>query len=93
MENLRGPDRGESVIAEGSTGFEGPEGPARVGPTLKRPDRLEEGDLLVAVSQAVLRELEGGAVLADLQQSWHTMGIWPVDPVPQDIRMSVVPPI
>ena len=69
MENLRGPNRGEAIIAEGSTGHEVPEGPTRVGPTLKRPDRLEEGDFVVAVSRAVLRELEGGTIREQLQNA------------------------
>jgi len=60
MENIWGPDRGEFVRAEGSTSFDGPDGPARTGRTLERPARLEEGDMVEAVSRAVLREIEGG---------------------------------
>ena len=63
MEKIWGPDRGEFVRAEGSTPFDGPDGPARTGRTLERPARLEEGDMVEAVSRAVLRELEGGFLL------------------------------
>ena len=50
MEKIWGPDRGEFVRAEGSTPFDGPDGPARTGRTLERPARLEEGDMVEAVS-------------------------------------------
>jgi hypothetical protein len=91
MENLRGPDRGESIHSEGSTGFEGPEGPVQFGPTLKRPERLEEGDLVVAVSRAVLRELEGGSIREQLQKAWVTTGVQPVDPFTPEVNMTGVP--
>ena len=60
MENIWGPDRGELVKAEGATPFDGPDGPARTRRTLERPARLKEGDMVEAVSHAVLRELDGG---------------------------------
>ena len=76
MENIWGPDRGEFVRAEGSTPFDGPDGPARIGRTLERPARLEAGDMVEAISRAVLRELEGGSYLLN-----HpiVMGIPPAD--------------
>src|SRR4051812_23510431 len=80
MDKLGSPDRGGSVGAEGSTPFEGPAGPARAGHTLERPARLAEGDLVEAVSHAVLRELEGGFVAAQTTVvGGHTMGIRPYD--------------
>ena len=91
MENLRSPDRGESIIAVGSTGLEGPEGPARVGPTHNRPDRLDEGDFLEAVSQAVLRELEGGSLVEDLKHAVHTTGVQPIYPFTEYVDTSPVP--
>ena len=51
MEKIWGPDRGEFVRAEGSTPFDGPDGPARTGRTLERPARLEEADMVEAVSR------------------------------------------
>jgi hypothetical protein len=75
MENICGPDRGEFVRAEGSTPFDGPDGPTRTGRTLERPARLEEGDMVEAVSRAVLRELEGGVSL-DVLYCPHTPHIW-----------------
>jgi hypothetical protein len=33
---------------------------ARIGHSIEKPTRLEDGDLVEAVSHAVLRELEGG---------------------------------
>ena len=51
MKNIWGPDRGEFVRAEGSTPFDGPDGPAQTGRTLERPARLEEGDMVEAVSR------------------------------------------
>jgi len=62
MENIWGPDRGEFVRAEGSTPFDGPDGPAQTGHTLERPARLEERGMVEAVSRVVLRELEGGSL-------------------------------
>ena len=91
MENLRSPDRGESIISVGSTGLEGPEGPARVGPTHNRPDRLDEGDFLEAVSQAVLRELEGGSLVEDLKHAVHTTGVQPIYPFTEYVDTSPVP--
>jgi len=83
MENIWGPDRGEFVRAEGSTSFDGPDGPARTGRTLERPARLEEGDRVEAVSRAVLRELEGGFL-----PSPPDFGVYIYSPI---IRMGIVP--
>jgi hypothetical protein len=77
MENIWGPNRGEFVRAEESTSFDGPDGPARTGRARERPARLEEGDMVEAVSRAVLSQLEGGAVF----QTVIRIGIWPVDPL------------
>jgi len=85
MENIWGPDRGEFVRAEGSTPFDGPDGLSRTGQTLERPARLEEGDMVEAVSRAVLRELEGGAVTGGISPggTGETMGIRFMDPAPR----------
>ena len=85
MENIWGPDRGEFVRAEGSTPFDGPDGPARTGCTLERPARLEEGDMVEAVSRAILRELEGGFL-----SSPPDFGIYVYSPI---IRMGIREPI
>jgi hypothetical protein len=78
MDHLGSPDRGGSARAGESTPLVGP-----AGHTLERPARLAEGDLVEAVSHAVLRELEGGFVAAQTPVAviGHTMGIRPIDPI------------
>ena len=48
------------VRGEGPAQLEGSGGPDRTGRATATPTRLEDGDLVEAVSRAVLRELEGG---------------------------------
>ena len=52
------------VCGEGPARLEGSGGPDRTGRATETPTRLEDGDLVEAVSRAVLRELEGGSLSA-----------------------------
>ena len=59
MEKFWGPGRGGPAGTKGSSRSKGPDQATQ---NLERPARLADGDLVEAVSAAVLRELEGAAV-------------------------------
>ena len=62
------------VRGEGPARLEGSRGPARAGRATETPTRLEDGELVEAISRAVLRELEGGFINLSLGM---TMGFFP----------------